>query len=514
MILHFMDNGSKDNKQDRLRLAQNSLLKPDSAKKNFAFQFIYQVVIMVIPLIVSPYLTRTLGGTSLGVYSYTYSVAYYFVTFAMLGISRHGQRIIAQRRPSNMGGDTTVLRKTFWSLLTVHAIASILALVAYVSYVVAICGSDVDVAWAQIIYVISALFDLTWLFYGLEKFKMVAIRNVIIKVISTACIFIFVKSPTDIMLYTLIMAASTCLGQIALFPQVIAEIPPIKFSKDDLKEHIKPLFTLFVAAIAISLYTMFDKTLLGIMATKESVAYYEYSNKIIMIPTIFISIISTVLYPRACQYAAVQDYEGMCGNMEKSLTVSNLIGFASTPGLIAIADQFALLYYGEEFAICGGIISVMCPLILITGIGEAFRSQFIYPLKMDLTMVKIVTLNAVVNLVLSATLIPSLGVYGAVIGSIAAELNGLIIEVFLVRKIVSPKWIILQCVPYAVIGGAMFIAVRAISTISGSGWIGLGIQVLTGGAVYCGLALTYMYFFKRELLEVGFKAIGNKLNRK
>lgn len=492
----------------------NSLLKPDSAKKNFAFQFLYQIVILVVPLVVSPYLTRTLGGTSLGVYSYTYSIAYYFVVFAMLGINRHGQRIIAQRRPASAGGDTMALRKTFWSLFCVHAIASVIALVAYVVYVFAICSSDVNVAWAQTIYVVSALLDLTWLFYGLEKFKTVALRNAVIKVISTACIFLFVQSPSDVTLYTVIMAVSTCLGQIVLFPQVIAEIPPIRFDKQDLKEHLKPLFTLFVASIAITLYTIFDKTLLGILSTRESVAYYEYSNKIINIPTMFINIIGTVLYPKACQYADAEDYKGMRSNMEKSLTISNMIGFASTLGLTAIADQFALMYYGQEFAICGGIISAMSPLILISGVGEAVRTQFIYPLKMDATMVKVVSLNAVVNLGLSAVLIPSLDVYGAVIGSIAAEFIGLVIEVILVRKLVSPKWIVMQCIPFAATGGIMYVAVRGVSMITGSGWLSLGIQVLTGAAVYGGIIIIYMYFFKKELLNMGVKEIENKLKNR
>ena len=315
------------------------------------------------------------------------------------------------------------------------------------------------------------------------------------------------------------MATSTCLGQIVLFPQVVVAIPPIRFEIEDVKEHIKPLFTLFVAAVAISLYTMFDKTLLGIMSTKESVAYYDYSNKIVCIPATFIGIASTVLYPKACQYAAVKDFTGMRRNMEKSLIVSNLIGFSTAFGLFAIADQFAFLYYGEEFSICGSIIAAMCPLILISGIGEAVRSQYIYPLKMDMAMVKIVSLNAIINLVLSATLIPSCGVHGAVIGSIVAEFTGLAIEIFLIRKFVSPKWIVMQCIPYMVIGLVMAIVVKAIGIVIGVntttevGWRLLGIQVLVGIAIYCLGSILYMCFFKKEFLDMILKEIKQKSSK-
>ena len=487
----------------------NKLLQPDSAKKNFTFQTAYQFIILVVPLIVSPYLTRILGGTSLGVYSYTYSIAYYFVVFAMLGINKHGQRIISQRR-----SDIAQLRKTFWSLFSLHFAVSCVSILAYVFYVIVICRSDKEVAFAQTLCVASAAFDLTWLFYGLEKFKTVTIRNAVVRIINTICIFALVKSPSDVIIYTIIMAATVCAGQIILFPQVFSAIPLIRFTNADIKEHVKPLLTLFAAVVAATLYTVFDKTLLGLMASKESVAYYEYSDKIINIPKTFIAIISTVLYPKACQYAGQKDYDGMQRNMETSLTVTSLIGFAAAFGLLSVADQFALLYYGEEFAICGSIISMMCPLILIICIGETVRSQYIYPLKMDMTMVKVLSLNAVVNLVLSASFIPILGINGAVVGTIAAELTGLIIEIYLVRKYVTAGWMMRICAPFAIVGAVMYVAVRMVASLTGAGWISLLIQILSGGVVYCLGTLLYMYFFKRELLNSTVKEFKGKLKKK
>lgn len=462
----------------------------------------------MIPLIVSPYLTRTLEGNSLGVYSYTYSIAYYFVVFAMLGINKHGQRIISQRRSS-----FTELRKMFWSLFSVHFFISVVAILGYVVYVFLICKSDVEVAFAQTLYVTSAAFDLTWIFYGLEKFKTVAIRNAVIRVINTICIFTFVKIPSDVVIYTIIMAATACVGHLVLFPYVISAIPPIRFSVQDIKVHIRPLLTLFAAVVAVTLYTVFDKTLLGLMETKEAVAYYEYSDKIINIPKTFIAIISTVLYPKACQYAGAKDYDRMRGNMEKSVMVTSLIGFASFFGLLAVANQFALLYYGDEFVVCGSIISMMCPLIIIIGIGETVRSQYIFPLKMDITMVKVLSLNAVINLTLSASLIPSMGISGAVLGTIAAEMTGLIIEVYLARAYVSTKWLIWECLPFLFIGAIMFVVVKAVGTITGVGWMSLMIQVATGGVVYCTGTLVFMYFFKRELLGLGVKEVIKKLKK-
>lgn len=483
-----------------------SLLIPDSTQKNFFFQMFYQAVMLVIPLIVSPYLTRTLGSNSLGVYTYTFSIAYYFVIFAMLGINRYGQRIIAERRSDLMG-----LRKIFWSLFVIHIIASILVLILYVLYMVILSPSDIVIAAVQTIYVASAIFDLTWLFYGLEKFKIVTLRNAVVRLLNTACIFLFVKVPDDLWIYTTIMTSTVMIGNLIMIPQVVKTIKPIKISFSDLREHIKPLFTLFAAVVAATLYTVFDKTLLGILATKSDVAFYEYSDKIINIPKMFITVISTVLYPKACMYAKEKDFINLKKNAELSMTVSSIIGFASAFGIVAIANEFAVLYYGKSFAATGMVMTAMSPLILIIGIGEVFRSQFIYALKKDKDMVKILSLNALVNIVISSIMIPRLGIYGAVIGTMAAEITGLCIEIFIVRKYISITIFTRNMLPYAVAGLIMYIGVKAVSNVIGSGIKGLLLQILSGVIIY-GLIVIVLFLLIDTNKELILEKIKKKLS--
>ncbi|MCD8377614.1 MAG: polysaccharide biosynthesis C-terminal domain-containing protein, partial [Candidatus Gastranaerophilales bacterium] len=343
-------------------------------------------------------------------------------------------------------------------------------------------------------YVFSAALDITWLFYGLEKFKFVAIRNALVKILETICIFAFIKSPEDIGIYTFIMCCSVCSGQIVVMPQVVGEIPPLKVSFSDLKEHIKPLFTLFAAVIAVTLYTVFDKTLLGILSTRDDVAFYEYSDKIVKIPRSFIVVIGNVLFPRACRYAANRDMKSLEKNFCYCLTITCIIGFASAFGLSAVADLFAVLYYGESFRVCGNVIVCMCPLILIIGFGEAVRQSYIYPLKMDAVMVKILSVNAVVNLILSAVLIPSFGIYGAVVGTICAETVGLIAEMWICRKYLSLRTILSSSVPFALFGLIMYVCVRMVAHYYDGTLAALVLQILVGAFVYIFWAFLYSYF--------------------
>lgn len=155
-----------------------------SLAKNFLYQFIYQGLIFIIPLIVSPYLTRVIGKMGLGIYTYINSIAYYFIILANLGISRHGQRIISQKY-----GKEEELRKAFWSLLFLHFLISLLSAALYFIFVFTCVKDNKDIYIIEGIYVASAIFDITWFFWGMENFKSVAIKNTVIKIME--CILIF-----------------------------------------------------------------------------------------------------------------------------------------------------------------------------------------------------------------------------------------------------------------------------------------------------------------------------------
>lgn len=470
-------------------------LKPDSAKKNILLQATYQFVILGLPLIIAPYLTRVLGSNQLGIYSYTYSIAYYFVIFAMLGIKKHGQRIIAQRK-----NDLSLLRKTFWSLLYVHLASSVVVLIAYYVYVVFVCANDKHIALIQGFYVASAVVDITWFFYGIEKFKSVVLRNTLVKLCECICIFAFVKSPADLWKYTLIMSLSIFIGQAIMVPQVVHRIPRIKVSWSDIQEHFRPLITLFIATIAISLYTMFDRTLLGILSSKANVAYYEYSNKLIKIPETLIGVVGTVLFPRVCNLLAHQDIKSAQKYMKYSITFTMMIGFGAIFGLAAISKEFIILYYGSDFAICSSVMTMMTPLILIVGLGDVFRSQYLYPMKMDQKILKIIMINAAVNLVVSGLLIPKYGVYGAVIGTSLAELTGFILEMIASREVVDIKYIGKEFVIFACIGFAMYVILGGIQQLGTMDTVmSMVIRIVVGAVFYMVCSFCYIAFFNEDV---------------
>ena len=467
-------------------------MKQDGLKKNFIYQFLYQVIILVLPLITAPYLTRVLGDSNLGVYTYTYSIAYYFVVIAMLGIARHGQRILAARR-----NDEELVRKTFWSLYFVHVIFSLISFLFYLGFAY-LQDENRNIYFIQSIYVFSALFDITWLFYGLENFKSVVIRNAFFRILETILIFIFVKNSDDLVVYTIIMTLSCCLSQVFLLPKAIKLVKPIKFSFQDAKEHLKPLLVLSITIIAVSLYTVFDKTLIGMMTNKENVAYYEYSDKIIRIPKIIIGVIGTIMFPRACASASVQDYSSLKKYVNSSFKFAYFVGFGSIFGILAISDLFAVEYYGDNFAICGRVMSVMVPLILIVSLGDIVRTQILIPLHKDLEYTICVILIALFNIGLSIIFIYYFGIYGAVYGTICSEFVGLLIQFYLCRKYLDFLAIIKNIIPFLISGLIMYFAIYGIKSIINSSMLHLLIQVIIGGMSYLLLLFLYYFFISSE----------------
>ena len=470
------------------------MMKADGIKRNFIFQISYQTLILVIPLIISPYLTRVLGSNNLGIYTYVNSIAYYFLIFANLGISKHAQRVIANSRDNN-----EELRKNFWGLYSLHSIFSILSLFIYAFLSLFVVEENQTVFLLHIFYVVSALFDITWLFQGLENFKSVVIRNAFVKVLECVLIFVFVKTINDLWIYTIIMSASILLGHLIMLPSALKIVPPIRIQIKNMTMHLKPMLVLFVAVVASTLYTVLDKTLLGLMATKSEVAYYEYANKIITIPKQLIIVIGVVMFPRACRVYNERKFDQLEEYIDLSMLATCFLSFAFTFGIMAIGRKFAVLYYGEEFEKTGEVLFWMAPLIFVVMIGDIIRSEYLIPAKKDFLYTLCMVISAVLNILLSIVFIPIMGIYGAIIGTTIAEVFGLVFQIISCRGIYPPKRLLFKAIPFMFAGVIMFMILCFIDTSTPTSFPYLLMEIGIGVIIYIVLSLlVFLTFFDKQ----------------
>lgn len=467
-------------------------MKKDSFQKNFAFQIFYQFIIIVIPLIISPYLTRILGSTQLGIYTYNYTIAYYFVVVSMLGINKYGQRIISTAK------DQYELRKNFWSLFTLHAIISLFCTIIYLC-VIFLINDEIYIFLALGMFVISNLFDITWLFYGLENFKTVVIRNAIIKILECILIFTLVKCERDILVYTLIKSGCSLLSQVILIPYAIKNITPCKFSLSEMTTHLKPMIVFGIFVMASLLYTVFDKTLIGIFCSKEDVAFYEYANKIVELPKVFAMVIGTVFFPKACINASTQNsseirkkYFLIC------LHFTYFICIGAMFGLFVLSKDLSVLYYGTGFEKSGEIMQILIPIALLISFSNVIENIFLIPYKMDKKLAISILLGALINVILSSILIYYIGVIGAVLGTIVSEFIKVLLQLFFARKMIPFKLIITTITPYLISGILMFGLLIIINRYIELSIINFIIEVLIGLIVYILVIFIYLFVISKD----------------
>ena len=163
-----------------------------SIKKNFLYNLSYQILSICLPIITAPYLARVLGVEGVGISSFTLSIVAYFILIANLGISSFGQREIAMYQD-----DKKKYSKVFWDLIGYRAFIGALTIIGYL-FLILFADKYQLIYGILILNLLGNILNITWLYQGLEEYKYISIRNIIIKLFFTATIFIFVKSADDL----------------------------------------------------------------------------------------------------------------------------------------------------------------------------------------------------------------------------------------------------------------------------------------------------------------------------
>lgn len=398
-----------------------------NVKKNLKYNFAYQILAILMPLITTPYISRVLGPTKTGEYSYAYAIAYYFVMVIMLGLNNYGNRSIAAVRD-----DKEMLSKEFCSIYCMQVITGICSLAAYILY--GIFFSNTSMTWIVSLYVLSAVFDVNWFFFGMEQFKLTVTRNTIIKILTTICIFVFVKSQADVYKYALIMVLGILASQLILWSFLRKYITFVKVSPKDVTRHIKPNLILFIPIIAISLYKVMDKIMLGAMTTKTEVGLYESSERIIQIPMALITAMGTVMLPKMTNLLAKNDEKSSESYFSSSMMLVMFLSSSMCFGIMSVARYFVPLYYGPDYEKCIYLFQILLPSCVFLAFANVIRTQFLIPRKRDGIYISSVIIGAVLNLIVNTLLIPQYGSVGAAIGTLAAEIVVCLYQAFMVRK--------------------------------------------------------------------------------
>lgn len=450
-----------------------------SLKKNYIYNLLYQILIMVLPLVTTPYLSRVLGAEKIGVYSFTLSILSYFVLFGCLGINNYGQRAIAAVQ------DEEKKRSKIFIELFILKFATVC--LSFIFFVIFYFNDDVYGIYYKILTIelFSNAFDITWFYQGLEDFKKITIRNTIVKFIFTILIFLLVNDSNDLIIYFLIYTMSNFFGFLILWLNIKKWVCKIELKKLNIISHLKPALSFFIPQIAIQIYTVLDKTMLGlILNDMAEVGYYEQSQKIVRILLMITTAAGTVMIPRIANLHAKKKNKELNEKMFKSFSLTAFIGFPMCFGLIGIAENFVPWFFGNEFFPVISLLSIFSLLIIAIGFNTITGPQYLISVGRQKEFTISVVCGAIINFVLNFIFIPIFKSNGAAIASVIAEFSIFFIHVLYLKKTFNFKKIFLSNIKYLIFSLAMFVIIYILGKPLNPTIISTIIQVGVGGIIY------------------------------
>lgn len=452
--------------------------------KNYIYNLIYQILLLIVPLFVTPYIARVLGAELIGAYSYTQSIVSYFVLFGSLGINMYAQREIAY-----VQNDKEKRSQTFWEILILRGITVGCSLLLYMPMIV-IYDKYILLFCVQIIDIFAVSIDITWYFQGIEDFKSIIVRNVIVKILSIFSIFVFVKTKDDILLYIAIIAISNFIGNITLWGYIPKYINEVNVKQLCLIKHLRGSMQLFLPQIAIQIYLVIDKTMLGLMSsTTVENGYYEQAQKIVKMLLAIITSLGTVMTSRIAALYAQKQLEKIREYIMKSFRLVFFLGVPVFFGLIGIADIFVPLFLGFGYTKVIILIKIFSLLIIFIGLSNVAGAQLLLPIGAQKKVTYTVLIGAITNLVLNGILIPSYYSIGAAIASVITEGMVMFLQLYCVREIINLKEILLLAKKYVLSGIVMLFILKQVNKFVNGGIGGLIVLVLAGVISYFGILM-------------------------
>lgn len=383
--------------------------------KNFIMNSSYQILLIILPIVTAPYISRVLGVEGIGMYSYVVNIVQYFVIFSILGTVTYGNREVAYFQD-----DILKRSQTFWEISFLSWFTSGISIVCFFIFIL-IDKSNTVLYILQGISILTSMLDISWYFSGRERFNIIVLRNFVIKILTVVFIFLFVKKADDLTKYIAIMSISGLLGSISLWPFLKNEVIPPVVKNLKVFKHLKPTLVLFLPTVAVSFYSLINKLLIGQFDSKIHLGFYTQSDTILKMALSILTALMTVMLPRVSNMFARGDLEGIKKITEKTFNLSSGFSIGVCAGISSIALGFAPFFFGNQFSMVGLILIIESPLVVAISWNYIFGGQYLLPMNRMKIYTGSAVLGAVVSVLLNIAVIPFYGIIGATVVTVVSE---------------------------------------------------------------------------------------------
>ena len=401
----------------------------NSLKKNFGLNLIKILTNLFFPLITFPYISRILLPEGIGRITYVQSINNYFLLFINLGIPLYGIREIAKVRNNKLEKS-----KVFSEIFFLNIITTILGVIVYICfYNLNIIKNDKEIFLIFSMVLLFNFLSVDWFFQGIEDYKYITVRTVIVKILSTLSLFIFVKKSSDIYIYSIIVVFSLVGSNFFNIVRAL-KLVQLKLKGLNIKRHLKGIFIIFSMNLAISIYTNLDSVMLGSYGSKYSLGIYSAASKIIALVMGIVTSLGAVLLPRISNYIEEKKEKDIKQILEKTFSFLLFLIIPSIIGIYFTANEIILLFAGEEYLEATTTLKILSLIILFIGFSNFIGMQILYPRGEEKKVFYSVLVGAIINFSLNLYLIPRYYQNGAAFATCVAEFTVVVIQIFLGYK--------------------------------------------------------------------------------
>ena len=472
--------------------------------KNILFNTGYQIFLVIVPLITIPYISRVIGPVGIGINAYTHSIASIFTLLGGIGISTYANRKIAYVKD-----DPSLMNKIFWEIMLLKLITGVISIVFYLIYLVFFAKEFQLYLIIQGILFITTIVDLHWFYRGIEEFKSIILRGMLVKIFSVSMIFILIRSPNDLWLYVLILTSSQLFGNLMLWTKIKTNVSQPKFRKSSLSQNLFGSIGLFIPQIAPRIYAIFARIMLGIMTSTTAVAFYENSDKIIRTILAVATGSGVVMLSRVSNVFVKGKHDTIRKYLIISFELVAALSFPLTFGLIAVSQLFSYLFFGENFAGIYQVLSILAPASIFVAWSTVTGVQYLIPINKVSIFTRSLLIGVIINFLLNLILIPRFGAKGVAFSTVFSEFSIVLQHLLFIRKEVKIKELIKNIWKYFVSGLIMFTVIKLFSySFTTYSVLTLIIQILTGIIIYS----ICLVIFKTNAYLYSMKLLGIKKN--
>lgn len=478
-----------------------------SIKKNYILNTAYQVFNLLVPLITTPYVSRVLEADGIGANSFVAAISGYFCLLAALGIQAYGQREISYHQ-----NDRKRRTSLFWEIESIAITSTLLSLIVYYLFVI-FQNSNRIIFVLYGIQIITVMFDITWLYTGMEDFEAPIKRSFLVKVLSIIGIFILVNNKEDLWIYVLLYLGLGLLGNV-LMCMSMRKYVDIEIRFYNPKKHIKAIIGLFIPTIAIQVYLSMDKIMIGYLTTDSyQNGYYEQSQKLIRLILTVVTSLSVVMIPRISHLLSENRIDEMNSLIYKSFNFVMFIGYPCCLGIISAIDTIIPWFFGKGYDDVSGITKILAPQILFIGMSNITAYQCLVPRKLERIFTITVIFGVLINFVGNILLIPKYGAIGAALASTVTECVVMVSELIYLRNKIDVFKILKMSINYALCSCVMYFVIIGVNNYITSGVLGTFLVVAMGAVVYfvC-LFVLKDSFFMNTVLKSAKKFIKKEKN--